>query len=242
MTDFSKWPNFFTEGKPLFQPKKEPMPEPVINRSKLLKEGQYIKEVTKKTGIVLHHTVGGTAQSSIDYWNSNAERVGTAYIIDRDGTIFEVFDPKYWSFHLGLKGTNGSVDKRTIGIELASEGGLVQVEGQVKRFYNAKTGGLVHKDEYIDLGQPWRGYRFYDKYEDAQINAMLALLDKLCRDFSITRAMPDDPRVFDSKWTKLEGVFSHSHVRQDKSDLHPGQPDIWQRMITELNFEPIPEP
>jgi hypothetical protein len=28
--------------------------------------------------------------------------VATAYVIDRDGTVFELFDPAAWAFHLGL--------------------------------------------------------------------------------------------------------------------------------------------
>jgi N-acetyl-anhydromuramyl-L-alanine amidase AmpD len=44
--------------------------------------------------------------------------------VERDGTIFEVFDPRFWAFHLGLAGTGGSAERRSIGIEMASEGRL----------------------------------------------------------------------------------------------------------------------
>ena len=53
--------------------------------------------------------------------NGNPNRIATAYIVERDGTIFEVFDPRHWAFHLGLKGSQGQVDRRSIGIEIASE-------------------------------------------------------------------------------------------------------------------------
>ncbi len=44
---------------------------------------------------MLHHTAGGSARSTFNYWNGNATRIATAYIVERDGTIFEVFDPRH---------------------------------------------------------------------------------------------------------------------------------------------------
>lgn len=94
-----------------------------VDRTNRLDKKDYIPVETKKSLIVLHHTVGGSAKSTIDYWRSDPGRIATACVVERDGNIFEVFDPKFWAFHLGLKGTNGAVDKRSIGIEIASEGG-----------------------------------------------------------------------------------------------------------------------
>ena len=44
--------------------------------------------------------------------------------MEPDGTVFEVFDPRFWAFHLELAGTGGRVDRRSIEIEIASEGWL----------------------------------------------------------------------------------------------------------------------
>jgi len=86
---------------------------------------QYYQDRVPKRQIYLHHTVGGSAKSTFDYWNKTPERVGTAYIVERDGTIFEVFPPAYWAHHLGLKEAhNRRVNMESIGIELASEGAL----------------------------------------------------------------------------------------------------------------------
>lgn len=86
---------------------------------------QYLHDVVTKTQIVLHHTVGGTAESTFNYWQDSPDRIGTAYLIDRDGTPYEVFDPHYWAFHLGLRTANNRVaNQRSIGIEIASEGAL----------------------------------------------------------------------------------------------------------------------
>ncbi len=87
--------------------------------------GQYFAEEFPKKQIYLHHTVGGTAKSTFDWWNGTPDRVGTAFIIDRDGTIYQVFDPKYWAFHLGLTTSNNLItNKSSIGIEIANWGAL----------------------------------------------------------------------------------------------------------------------
>ncbi len=73
-----------------------------INRTIRLENKDYIASETQKDLIVLHHTVGGTAKSTIEYWKTDPNRIATAYVIERNGEVFEVFDPKYWAFHLGL--------------------------------------------------------------------------------------------------------------------------------------------
>jgi N-acetyl-anhydromuramyl-L-alanine amidase AmpD len=83
-----------------------------------LTDDQYYKEETAKNLIVLHHTVGGSAKSTFDYWQGNPEHIAVSYIVERDGTIYEVFDPKYWAHHVGSKDPrNIAVNKRSIGIE-----------------------------------------------------------------------------------------------------------------------------
>jgi hypothetical protein len=51
----------------------------------------------KKIGIVLHHIVGGTASSTLNWWKTYGQMVGTVYLIGRDKTVYEVFDPLGWA-------------------------------------------------------------------------------------------------------------------------------------------------
>ena len=96
-----------------------------IDRTLRLSTDQYYRDVVQKHQIVLHHTVGGSAKSTFEYWEGDQQCVGTAYIIERDGTVYEVFDPHYWAHHLGLRTANNrAVNQKSIGIELASEGAL----------------------------------------------------------------------------------------------------------------------
>lgn len=199
-----------------------------IDRTARLGEKDYIEAETKKDLIVLHHTVGGSAMSTINYWKSDPQRIGTAYIIERDGGAFEVFDPKYWAFHLGLKGTGGAVDKRSIGIEIASEGGLTQRDGKLYCFDRVSDRTLFTQD-YYDHGMPWRGYRFFDAYSDAQILSVIELINLLCEKFNIPRQTPANHYDADDSCREFAGILCHHHLRPDKSDVHPGFP--WQRVI-----------
>ena len=53
-----------------------------------LDPGQYIAEEFPKRQIYLHHTVGNpSGERTIDIWNNDRARIGTAVCISRDGTI-----------------------------------------------------------------------------------------------------------------------------------------------------------
>jgi hypothetical protein len=64
----------------------------IITSERLL-EGQFYQARGLKTLVVLHHTVGGSALSSIRWWRDDPRVVGTAYVIERDGTIYQTFPP-----------------------------------------------------------------------------------------------------------------------------------------------------
>lgn len=214
---------------------------PVDSTLLALPEGQYVRETHEKKAIVLHHTVGGSAISTFNWWNRKGpdgkpvERVGTAFLVDRDGTIYQCFDPKYWAFHLGLKGTNGAFDKTSIGIELCSEGGLVKRGGVI---YNQLGAGRPHKDDYVTLRLPWRGYHYFDAYEPEQIVSTVALVHQLLEAFpTIPRAIPSNPYSVQSAWLNRGGVYGHSHVRADKSDVHPLFP--WAMLASSCRLEEV---
>ena len=62
-----------------------------------LPDGEFFPAARKKSGIAIHHTVGGTAFSTFNHWLKDRTKagkrrvVGTAFIIDRDGTVYQVF-------------------------------------------------------------------------------------------------------------------------------------------------------
>ena len=116
---------------------------PLVDRSMRLPESEFFPPNHTKSGIAIHHTVGGTAASTFEWWmrdklNGGRKRtVGTAYMIGRDGTIYEIFDPAGWAYQFGLDWPPArriGFEKRFIGIELASEGGLLESGGKLYSF------------------------------------------------------------------------------------------------------------
>lgn len=179
---------------------------------------QYYMGIYKKKFIFLHHTAGSSAASAIAHWNSAPDHIATPYIIERDGTIFETFDPKYWAYALGVKGAT-SMEKASIHIELVSWGGLTVKNGKSYSY----TGKEIKPEETVALN--WRGSKVYHQYSLEQGIALKQLLDKLCKDFGIPRiAIPKFWEYQDP--FKLEpGIWSHTTVRKDKQDIQP-QPDL----------------
>lgn len=223
------------------------MPQPEINKNLRLSDNQYYTEKTKKTNICLHHTCGSSARSTFDWWQRTPDRVATAYIVERDGNIYEVFPPECWAHHLGLSlSKNTLYNKRCIGIELASEGPLrsgFELNNRLgykkfdeewlyafdidkKPFRNAtkKFHGVKDNNKYMDLIFPFRGYWYFAAYEEAQVKSVLELVNYLCDKFNIPRQLipyPDKldfvPEILDT----FKGIYTHVNVRKDKDDLSP---------------------
>ena len=89
--------------------------------------------------------------------NGMRRMVGTAYIIDRGGTIHEVFDPAGWAFQFGLDWPPArqiKFEKRFVGIELASEGGLIEVDGRLYCFDRTSPKTRKAREDAFDYGEP----------------------------------------------------------------------------------------
>jgi hypothetical protein len=213
-----------------------------INQSWRLPEDQYFPQRTTKSGIALHHTVGGTARSTFEYWKSNREMVGTAYIIDRDGSVYEVFDPSCWAWQFGLRWPDDkkvAFEKRFIGIEIASEGGMKEV-GQYcycfDRVCESTKREKAHLFNYIGM---YRGYQFFDSYDDRQTTSVITLVNELCQRFDIPRAAPTDTLAYyGDRLSDFRGVLGHANLRWDKSDPNPDR-DFWNRVISRCSLSPV---
>jgi len=198
-----------------------------IDRSLRLRKGlDYIADPQPKSLIVLHHTVGGSAKSTFDYWMNDPRHVATAYLVERDGTVYETFAPGFYAWHLGVKGGD-PLEKRSIGIELCSEGGLEVRNGHAFAFGTRDLGPVAQLQDRIEY-HDWRGFKCFDRYDPAQVAATIELVDGLCRQFTIPRVMPTPAECRGPadlmRWWTFKGVLHHALLRSDKSDLHPGFP------------------
>lgn len=204
-------------------------PPPIDSSSLALPAGQYVRSKTAKSLVVLHHTAGGSAESSVRWWKQTASRIATAFIIGRDGTVYQSFDPDYWAYHLGI---GGSIEKRSVGIELANWGPLTR-KGSA---YRSWAGGPVDVAGVHE--HPWRGERYWEAYPDAQVEAAVALTVDLCGRYGIDRdAAPAQLGTPDTaRFRRFRGVVAHHHVRADKTDVSPAFP--WERLTEALEGGP----
>jgi N-acetyl-anhydromuramyl-L-alanine amidase AmpD len=192
------------------------------NGTMRLPAGEFFAEKHPKSLIVLHHTVGGSAKSTFDYWKTDPQHIGTAFLIERDGTIYETFPPEHWAYHLGLKGALGDCDRRSIGIELASEGPLL-LRGDTFYKFDRASESTIYRGKVYDHGAPWRGdRRYFAAYTEPQLFACFRVVKDLLDRFEIPRFMPANYVDDNPAYRVFKGVISHSHVRADKTDVHPG--------------------
>ena len=155
-----------------------------------LPEGEYVKEITSKEWIFLHHTAGRhNPEKVIDQWATDQRgRVGTHYVIgglpswadaqnlqegerEWDGKILQAIKDEYWGYHLGAV-KSSRMHKGSISIEICSAGFLNERDGKFYTWYGAE----VHASQVARLQESYKGHKYYHKYSHAQIQATKALL------------------------------------------------------------------
>ena len=208
-----------------------------------LPDNQFVQEIYEKKQIVLHHTVSGdNAEGIIKDWADTKERVATAFVLKRNGDLYQTFSSKYFAWHLGA--SNLSLEQHSIGIEVANWGYLVKGDGTVQtvggkmvrtepdKFY-AYYGNAVNCSiqEYKD---GYRGHHYYEKYSEAQIRTIGSLLLYLKGKYNIPLTYNED--MWDVSKRALSGepgVWSHvSYLPASiKTDLHP-QPEVIEMLKT----------
>lgn len=210
-----------------------------------LDQGQYVDEITNKKMIFLHHTAGWeNPYKTIKWWNNDQRgRVGTEYVIGGinfrtdnkkyDGTILRAFPEGNWIYHLGgykRHGITPEMVKESIGIEICNFGWLTEKFGK----YYTYTGTEVPEKYVTKLDKPFRGYEYWHSYSDAQIKALEKLLRYLSYTYHIdlTRGLREELIMTYDKHTAFEynedfmrypkpGIWSHTTVRKDKTDVYP---------------------
>lgn len=197
-----------------------------INRNYRLSDNQYIKRITEKSQIYLHFTAGGpNARNVINFWESNQPRVATAFVIDGNGAIFECFNPDYWSYHLGVKGTNGRLDKASVGIEICAYGPLKLKNGEYFAWPENYSRKKIPANEVYTLPRGFRGFQHYHAFKYSQIEATERLCEHLIQRYNIPVQYEFDYSWFDYNSdvirNTLPGIWSHTTVRKDKFDLYP---------------------
>lgn len=197
-----------------------------------LPESEYHKQEYPKSQITLHHTAsGGNSKGDIDYWNSPASpgAIATPFVVDRAGQIWQCFSSKYYAAHLGVPastfkkfGINSSSDKlhkSSIGIEIDNWGWLNK---KGDKFYSY-AGVEVPAENVITYAEPFKGFKYYEKYTKEQIAAVKDLVEYLCGLYKISKVY--NPTMWNVSKEALQGkngIWTHVSYRETgKQDCHP---------------------
>ena len=216
----------------------------------LLEDHEYVKSETTKNTIWLHHTAGGSRPDyTIGGWekdftkdkngnplldaNGNPQplRVATSYVIGRkssttgdttwDGKILRAFDEKYWAYHLGITEHSLELNSKSIAIEICNYGPLTV--GKDGKYYNYVNKPILDS-EVVKLNNPFRGYEYWEKYTDIQLENTRKLILYLNNKWGINiqhKIYNENWFDYNNSWFTTGGIRSHSQVRKDKLDIFP---------------------
>lgn len=200
---------------------------------------KYFHEIYDKTQIVLHHTVSGEGvDGDINSWEQASANIAVCILVDRAGTPWQLFSSKYWAYHLAAG--NHDLDRHSIAIEIDNWGWLIPGDGTYKTFNNPPRKIKTELGRYYTYyGNPvavplqyysegFRGYNYYEKYTDNQIQTVGELL--LYWNMMYNIPLTYNPTMWDVTREALggkPGVWTHCSYRpaNEKTDAHP-QPEL----------------
>lgn len=207
-----------------------------------LKPGQYLTGNYKNEYIILHHTAGGPdAKQVVNTWNTDSQgRVATEFIISginsstgnniNDGQIIKTFPDGCQAYHIGNSGSS-TMNIHSVGVEICSMGNLTFNNGVYKTYVNS----ICQPNQVVKLNKPFRGYTYYHKYSDKQLESLRQLLlfianrDNIDLHEGLYKWIKTEGvnKAFefheDAYYGKVKGMLSHCSIRKDKFDVSPQQ-------------------
>lgn len=191
-------------------------------------ESYYFTDEYQKRKIVIHSTAG-FLNGDMGMIARQDVHMSVAYVIARDGTVYELFNPKYWSYHLGRNsvGGNSAMSKESIAIELSNIGPLTLSGTDLINVYGSKYCSLSDVEQYTKVEGGFRGYDYFASFTNEQYISLNTLLTYLSNTFNIPyEFLSEDKRVniFSSGTAAkaFRGICTHVNFRPTgKYDLGP---------------------
>lgn len=159
-----------------------------------------------KRAIVIHFTAGWpNPYQTIDIWNKDNIKKGTAFVIggpsaknpEYDGLILQAFPDDAAGYHL-FRWFNGSepIERGTIGIEICNWGPLTKSGDKFLTYANT----LIPASEVVELDVPFKGYKYWHKFSQKQLESLEWLLNHLCDKHKIAwQGMPTWISIVETK-------------------------------------------
>lgn len=207
--------------------------------------GYYYNEKHTKKKVVLHFTVGHLKGDIMSLSSESRGHVSTAFVVARDGTIYQLFSSAAWSYHLGrnARGGNGTQSKASIGIEMSNYGPLTKKGNELHTAYASSTRKDVYctledTEQYVKLPKKYRGYQYFTAFTNEQYHSIIVLLRYLTNTYDIPRKFVGESGRFETSSANsanFNGITSHVNFRSDKVDIGPAFD--WERVINGVTAE-----
>ena len=199
--------------------------------------GEYKTGPTNKEYVFLHHTAGWhNPFRTIDHWGrDNRGAVATEFVLGGqsikgndakyDGKMVQAFPEGAYGWHLGKNGSQ-HMHTHSVGIEVNNFGYLK----------DGKTyaGTTAHESQIVELDKEFRGYKYWHRYSDAQIEALHKWILWVAERDSIDvraglPALIKEKGVDAFEWNedayygRVKGLWTHTNTRKGKTDMFPQQ-------------------
>ena len=205
-------------------------------------ESYYFEKEYPKKKIIMHSTVGFFT-GDLSMLAKEDVHMSVNYVIARNGTVYEMFDPKNWSYHLGsgAVGGNGYGSKENISIELSNIGPLTLDGSIFRNVYGSKYCDVTDVTAFTEYVEGFRGYRYFVTFTDEQYTSLQSLLTFLTSTYNIPYIfLPESKRVnafiSSTEARVYSGICSHVNFRATgKYDIGPDF--YWERITSDV--EPI---
>ena len=194
------------------------------------KATHFIDKKLKKTKLVLHFTAGVLTG---DIFTLTQNTVSTAFVLARDGTAYQLFDPALSAYHLGIGPgyKNSEASFSSIAIEISNLGPLRKSGNKLVDIYGKEYCSMSDTAAYDAVS--FRGYDYYCSYTDEQYSTLARLVPDICDRYNIPKTMlPESQRFMTSPAAAAApgvGIVSHVNYRSDKFDLAPNFK--WSKLI-----------
>src|SRR5210317_1703181 len=216
----------------------------VVNRH-FLPSDEYKVGPTSKEYVFLHHTAGWhNPYNCIVHWGRDSRgAVATEFVLggpsvkgndDKyDGEMVQAFPEGGYGWHLGKNGSQ-HMHTHSVGIEVCNFGWIK----------DGKTyaGTKVAESQLVELDKPFRGFKTWHRYSDAQIEALRKWILWIAErdNIDVRKGLVEEIKKKgadgfewneDAYYGKVKGLWTHTNTRKDKSDMFP-QEELMDMLVS----------
>ena len=180
-----------------------------------LGETNYHQKSYNKTQIIIGHTYRKNMLhfASWVYRLNNKNKKTATFTINKDGKIYQHFDPKFYSDFV-----NKEQDKASISIVLENLGWLKR-DGMIDR-YNDWLGNSYKLEPSEILSKRWRNHQYWHTYTSKQMESLKNLVDKLCEEYNIPKEFIGH-NTYDENIDLFKGITFRSNYYPEATDVSP---------------------